>query len=277
MPKAAKYALLWSAEHASYELHQQGDRDWLPVGDGNPAWLAWLETHSGFAFAGRAGRVSLLKEARKGGTGYWYAYRRQGRRTLKHYLGRSADVTIARLEATAAALKPVTQPNPRSPDNPVVPQPHPRMSSTPPLLTPKLQLPRLPAGLVARTRLFAQLEAGLERKLTLLAAPAGFGKTTLVASWLAKLRIENEELRKPPDSDNSQFNVAWVALDDGDNDPIRFWRYVISACQSFDGQLGQSALALLATTLQPPFNPLSHEMLLSPFLNDLARHTRHEI
>ncbi|MEO7910854.1 MAG: LuxR C-terminal-related transcriptional regulator, partial [Roseiflexaceae bacterium] len=178
---------------------------------------------------------------------------------------------------TAAALKPVTQPNPRSPDNPVVPQPHPRMSSTPPLLTPKLQLPRLPAGLVARTRLFAQLDAGLARKLTLLAAPAGFGKTTLVASWLAKFRIENEELRKPPDSDNSQFNIAWVALDDGDNDPMRFWRYVISACQSFDGQLGQSALALLATTLQPPFNPLSHEMLLSPFLNDLARHTRHEI
>lgn len=58
---------------------------------------------------------------------------------------------------------------------------------------------------------------------------------------------------------------------------MRFWRYVITACQSFEGQLGHAALALLATTLQPPFNPLSHEMLLSPFLNDLARHTQHEI
>jgi len=50
---------------------------------------------------------------------------------------------------------------------------------------------------------------------------------------------------------------------------MRFWRYLITACQSEQGQLGQSVLALLATTLQPPYDPLPHEMLLSPFLNDL--------
>ncbi|MEP7188950.1 MAG: hypothetical protein ABI901_07175, partial [Roseiflexaceae bacterium] len=169
---------------------------------------------------------------------------------------------------------PLSQPDPQLPDDSVVPHLH--TPSTPPLLTPKLQLPRLPAGLVARTRLFAQLDAGLERKLTLLAAPAGFGKTTLVASWLAT-RTEGQGRRTGLNALSLRPRAAWLALDEGDNDPIRFWRYVISACQSFDAQLGQSALALLATTLQPPFNPLSHEMLLSPFLNDLARQERHGI
>jgi LuxR family maltose regulon positive regulatory protein len=264
------------------------------VAGDNPAWLAWLETHSGFAFAGYAGRVSLLKEARKGGAGYWYAYRRHGQRTVKHYIGRSADLTIARLEAAAAALAPVPRPTPSLPDDTVVPQTnlhglqaaadHGRTSRqtlpiSPPLLVPKLQLPRLPVGLIARPRLLDQLNAGLERKLTLLTAPAGFGKTTLVASWLATraasrgLRTESNSLG--PQSSAHNLHVAWVALDDGDNDPMRFWRYVISACQSFDGQLGQAAL--LTTTIQPPFEALSHEMLLSPFLNDLARHTRHGV
>jgi LuxR family maltose regulon positive regulatory protein len=302
MPKAAKYALLWSAASDNYELHEQGHSARLLASDDNPAWFVWLETHSGFAFAGRAGRVSLLKEARKGGAGYWYAYRRHGKRTLKHYLGRSADLTIARLEAAAAALIYANELVSPPVDDPVVPQPHPhatrarsdadaaratsQMLSTAPLLTPKLQLPRLPAGLVVRARLFAQLDAGLARKLTLLAAPAGFGKTTLVASWLAsrssEFKVLSSELSAPESTQNfklntQNFQVAWVALDDGDNDPMRFWRYVITACQSFEAQLGHAALALLATTLQPPFNPLSHEMLLSPFLNDLARQTRHGI
>src|SRR5215216_6403474 len=142
MPKAAKYVLSWSAERASYALHEQGDRDHRIIANDNPAWLAWLETHSGFAFAGRAGRVSLLKEARKGGTGYWYAYRRQGRRTLKHYLGRSAELTIARLEQAAAALTPGVEAAPALSDDAVVPQAH---AAPAPLLVPKLQLPRLPA------------------------------------------------------------------------------------------------------------------------------------
>ncbi len=276
MPKAATYALVWSPERASYELHEPGERAQLVDGD-EIAWRAWLESHSGFAFAGQAGRVSLLKEARKGGAGYWYAYRRQGRRTVKHYLGRSADLTLARLEAAATALVGLPQPVSTLPDAAVVPQTLP----APALLTPKLQLPRLPAGLVARTRLLSQLDAGLERKLTLVAAPAGFGKTTLVRQWLhqianCKLQIADYDNLQSAIY-NLQFQVAWVALDQGDNDPIRFWRYVISACQREQSQLGQSALALLAATHQPPFNPLPHEMLLSPFLNDLAQQTRRGI
>ncbi|HZR45011.1 MAG TPA: transcriptional regulator, partial [Ktedonobacteraceae bacterium] len=91
-----------------------------------------------------------------------------------------------------------------------------------PLLAPKLLLPRLYTSLVERPRLLVLLDAGMERKLTLVSAPAGFGKTTLVRQWIAD-RSTHQHL--PP--------VAWVSLDAGDNDPVRFWRYVITACQTF--------------------------------------------
>src|SRR5439155_15031557 len=85
---------------------------------------------------------------------------------------------------------------------------HPMM----PLLASKLHPPRLPGGLIERTRLLDRLDAGLSHKLTLLSAPAGFGKTTLVRQWIAA-RVGLTGLP-----------VAWVALDAGDNDPVRFWR-----------------------------------------------------
>src|SRR5215510_12282532 len=98
------------------------------------------------------------------------------------------------------------------------------------LLRTKLAPPRLRTALVPREALLARLDQGLDRKLTLLSAPAGFGKTTLVRQWLSKMRIENEELRKDSSGDdvlNSQFSilnsqVSWLSLDSGDDDPVRF-------------------------------------------------------
>jgi LuxR family maltose regulon positive regulatory protein len=141
------------------------------------------------------------------------------------------------------------------------------------LLRTKLAPPRLRAALVPRAALLAWLDDGLERKITMLSAPAGFGKTTLVRQWLSKLKIENEELRNDPTGDdvlNSQFpilnsHVAWLLLDSGDDDPVRFMRYLISACQSFRADLGASALALLDTGRQPRF-----DAVLTSFINDLA-------
>ncbi len=95
-----------------------------------------------------------------------------------------------------------------------------------PLLEPKFHAPRLHATLVERKRLLEKLDAALEGKLTLLCAPAGFGKTTLISQWMENSRVRGQGLP-----------VAWVSLESSDNDPVRFWRYVITACQSFHADL----------------------------------------
>jgi LuxR family maltose regulon positive regulatory protein len=122
------------------------------------------------------------------------------------------------------------------------------------LLRTKIAPPRLNPHFVPRQALLARLDAGLEQKMTLISAPAGFGKTTLVSEWIAGLRKQDQ---LPP--------VAWVALDAGDNDPVRFWRYVLTACQVFGWDVGKSALALLRNSPQPSF-----EAILTLFINEAA-------
>src|SRR5579864_1814894 len=116
------------------------------------------------------------------------------------------------------------------------------MSKAVPILAPKLRLPRLHSSLVLREALIARLDEGFERKLTLLSAPAGFGKTTLVSEWIAARTARQDAPA-----------VAWVSLDAGDNDPVRFWHYVTTACQSFDSAVGASALGLLHRARRPSF------------------------
>src|SRR3954466_4884774 len=103
------------------------------------------------------------------------------------------------------------------------------------ILRTKLAPPRLRTALVARDTLLARLDQGLEHKLTLLSAPAGFGKTTLVCQWLRQIADSLD-----PNLQSAIYNlqsprVAWVALDAGDDDPVRFWRYVATACHSAQG------------------------------------------
>jgi LuxR family maltose regulon positive regulatory protein len=93
---------------------------------------------------------------------------------------------------------------------------------------------------------------GAERKLTLISAPPGFGKTTLLADALAA-------------SPASGMSVAWLSLDPADNDPLAFWRYVISALQTTAPSVGAQALALLEVSQPPPI-----ETVLSMLVNDLA-------
>ncbi len=99
------------------------------------------------------------------------------------------------------------------------------------LLRTKLYLPSGRPHLVARPRLTTRLNEGLTRPLTLLSAPPGFGKTTLLSEWIAQV--------KP--------RVAWLVLDADDNDPVRFWSYFIAALQQIDATIGSSSLALLQT------------------------------
>ena len=121
---------------------------------------------------------------------------------------------------------------------------------SPPLLTTKLFVPPLRRELVPRPRLTERLEAGLRagRKLTLIAAPAGYGKTTLASAWLA----------------GAAQHVAWLSLDEGDNDPARFTAYLLAALQQIDPTIGQAAQAMLQAPPSPP------EALLSSLINDIA-------
>lgn len=119
------------------------------------------------------------------------------------------------------------------------------------LLSTKLHIPRPRASGVSRPRLMEKLLAGARRpgSFVLLSGPAGFGKTTLLSEFVAQLR--------PP--------VAWVSLDEGDNDPVRFWTYVIAACQTVREGLGESALGLFRTP-----QPLPVEAVPAILINDLV-------
>ena len=104
-----------------------------------------------------------------------------------------------------------------------------------PLLTSKYRLPRRLSGGVPRQRLLGLLGAPRSSPLTLISAPAGFGKTTLLAEWL----------------DAGDALIAWVSLDPNDNDPIRFWTYVVTALQTAVAGIGGGALQVLASSSAP--------------------------
>ena len=132
------------------------------------------------------------------------------------------------------------------------------MAVASPLLSTKLHMPPQRPNLVARPRLLARLDEGvhLGRKLTLVSASAGFGKTTLLSEWLHRRRGGETA---------SSLRVAWLSLDEGDNDLPRFLAYVIAALQGFDPHLGEAALAALQSP-QPP----AIESLLTSLINEIA-------
>ena len=122
------------------------------------------------------------------------------------------------------------------------------------LVATKFYVPSPRPDLVLRSRLFQQLDLGLQRKLTLVSAPAGFGKTTLLSEWIGTWAAIG---RQQP--------VVWLSLDQGDNDPISFWQYVIAALQKVDDAIGGTARA----ALQAP-EPTPLQSVVTAVINDLA-------
>jgi len=127
----------------------------------------------------------------------------------------------------------------------------PGASSTDPLLASKLFVPPPASTVLDRPHLLARLSEGLRRSLTLVAAPPGWGKSTLLSSWAAAAN--------PP-------ALAWVSLEDRDNDPARFWRYVIHALQQTQPGVGDTSLGLL---LSHP--PAATEGVPTLLANDLTK------
>src|SRR5687768_4439417 len=95
-----------------------------------------------------------------------------------------------------------------------------------PILATKLYIPSPRPNAVPRSRLTERLNEGLHRRLTLISAPAGFGKTTLLASWLAE-RQQAKGKRQNDDDVLLPSRVAWLSLDSADNDPTRFLAHLV--------------------------------------------------
>ena len=117
------------------------------------------------------------------------------------------------------------------------------------LLATKLTIPAARPGAIARARLIERLNQGVACKLILVAAPAGAGKTTLLAEWVHQGRMP----------------VAWLALDAADDDPARFWAYLIAALRRLRGGPGESVLSLV----QSP-QPAPVETVVTALINELA-------
>ena len=117
------------------------------------------------------------------------------------------------------------------------------------LVSTKLAIPPVRLDLVPRPHLFQKLEACLEHPLTLLATPAGFGKTVLLSAWARQ----------------QQRSVAWVSLDSSDTDPVQFWTYVLAALDALHPGIGATPLSLLQSA-QPP----SIETVLAALINALG-------
>lgn len=282
MPRAAPYRLSWNLLQGTYTLHDtRGERE-FPMAVGGQAWFDWLASISSFTFSGQHGHLTVRQETRSGGI-YWYAYRRVGEKMVKRYLGRTTVLTPARLEQVAAqfagdapgqnthvsavsraeipAQHVLTSPiaSLKSAMNAQEPLPALMQSMHDVRLVSKLRVPRLRTQLVRRHRLIERLQQGIQATLILLSAPAGFGKTTLLAQWLAE----------------GQLPAAWISLEPEDNNPVRFLSALIAALQGFDPQLGTSALACLYPS--PPSPPPTPETVVAMLVSDLHQQASRDV
>lgn len=225
---------------------RQADGGYHSIAIGSPEWYGWLsdEAHRSFAFESPQGKFTARKERKQYGGWYWVAYRQAEGILHKVYAGKPEDLSPERLLAVAVTLTGRTQQG-------IARQQFRRVVDVP-LLATKLAIPPPRPQMLLRPRLIERLEEGLSRKLTLLSAPAGFGKTTLLSAWLGALAGQG-------------MPVAWVSLDPQDNDPMCFWSYLLAAINRAAPGVGDQALALLRTA-QPP----RLEAVLGELINALA-------
>jgi LuxR family maltose regulon positive regulatory protein len=237
---------------------QDGQEQTLTVD--TAAWYAWLETASTFSFVSETGNFTARREqsGHKRGNWYWKAYRKQHGKLSSRYLGKSVAITLARLQAVAQSLSvALEETKPEDLTRVTVPRVEAPMQnmgndSLTPLLATKLHSPQPPVQLVPRPHLVERLQQAMERPLTLIAAPAGFGKTTLLSSWL----------------EHASFPVAWLSLEQDDDDLTRFWSYVFAAISSVHQGSEAPAMALLQGLAHQELPSI--ETVLTPWINDLV-------
>ena len=260
MSKPSRYVLIWMQEREHYELHLHGQLQQCFQRRDDDAFSHWLNEQTAFAFWGQSGRISVLKEARAGGTGYWYAYRTKERHTHKRYLGPSSRVTLARLEQEAQALS--SSPSIRREAGTRIGASL-QVEQRSPLRSLRLSPPRLPGSLVERSRLLGELDSAFSHPLTLVSAAAGSGKTTLLSAWVAASPqvLSRGGTKQGAERRGAEPAYAWLSLDEVDNDPIRFWLSVIAAVRTCQPTCGETAREMLHSLQAPPLSTILTTLL----------------
>lgn len=244
-----------TVENCILFYQQDGQEQYIMVG--TPEWYTWLMTATSFRFCNEHATFTARRERasnRRGGW-YWKAYRIQDGKRHRVYLGKTEDLTLDQLKTVAQTLAQNTKIPTAEHALPLTSSAAFRASNHL-LLDIKLHAPRLRTSLVHRLHLIERLQQGIQGSLVLVSAPAGFGKTTLLAQWLAE----------------SGILAAWFSLSPEDNDPIRFLSYIIAALQTLDPLIG-----ITATTLLHASTAVSLDAVLAMLINDLTNYERGQI
>jgi hypothetical protein len=235
----------------------QSEREKDSIIVGTSAWYDWLECNTVFFFFDYAGAFTARKDGTDLASSDWQAYRIRHRKTYRVRLGRSNMLTLERLQAVAQTLAgehAQTEPTGTSPAEPIASMPQqPRtrvnISFSRSLIQTKLYRPRSSSDMIHRARLIERLNAGLGGNVTLVSAPAGFGKTTLLAEWM-------QTLDRPS---------AWLSLDKHDNELAVFVHSLVAALQTVLPDAFQAMASLLKA---PQFPPADYVATL--LINELA-------
>jgi LuxR family transcriptional regulator, maltose regulon positive regulatory protein len=225
---------------------------------GTPLWIAWLSGNNVFVYEGAAGHFTARRELRRG-IGYWYGYRRRSGKLSKIYLGKSEEITPESLEQANTILagqiplhrlfgSPKEGKLGSKSDPEVRLEKHGSFSSLnlSTFTVSKVTPPVVLDGIIARPGQTQKIKA----PVTIIRAPGGFGKSTLINQW----RLE------------CGMQVAWVTLENDDNNPKSFWFSLITALQSVDPNFGQDWASQLRES-----SPSGLSNIVVNFTNDLFR------
>jgi LuxR family maltose regulon positive regulatory protein len=225
-----------------------------PIKVGTKPWFTWVGNKDSFVYEGSTGHFSARSELRRG-CYYWYGYRRINGKLKKVYLGRSEDLTSECLEKASAQLTFQTFENNFVDYKPVPPS---QTTATNilfstkdqnifiPLL--KIKPPAFPAKHLSRLSLIKKINS----PITVICAPEGFGKTTLMNEW----------------QQSCEMPVAWVSLDHEDNHSLHFWFLVVKALQSISPEIGQGWLSEVRSS-----SPSALSIIVANLTNDIVRYS----
>lgn len=227
----------------------------IPIG--SLEWYSWLETIPSFIFKHDVGRFTARCDVRANGR-YWYAYRRCGGKLRKAYLGKTENLTLENLHQAAYKLHLSTQAVPilHTSSSPETTHSIDATKAFPHLvLHTKLHIPAPQSHVVQRPQLVDALtEAIQQQQHVLITAPTGFGKTTLVSLWVKSL-----------EASAIPVEVAWLTLDQCDNELKHFLSYLVTAIQYIRHDIGSIAMEYL---LQSGYIDTA-EIPLTLLINDL--------